>query len=204
MQTTNISSPQKPSTASPSKSIGPYRTITTTYAPFTILQKNSKFEDSPIKRVKQFDDDKLIKSIKLIKPNRESSKSCSKSQDKIIIKDIKDDSQYIGSYNGKVREGFGKLYNAQGIFIYEGQWYNDQYHGNGILFNHEVNSQFTKYVGQFQLGYKYGAGIEYYRDGSMYVGNFESDCRNGMGQLTKKNGEKFNGLWLKGKMISRI
>ncbi|CAK94645.1 unnamed protein product (macronuclear) [Paramecium tetraurelia] len=204
MQSTNPSSPLKPSTSTPSKSIGPYRTIITTYAPFTTLRKNSKAEDSPIKKVKPFHDDKLIKSTKLIKPNRELSKSYSKSSDKIIVKDVKDESQYIGSYNGKVREGFGKLFNAQGILVYEGQWFNDQQHGNGILYNHDVNAQFTKYVGQFQFGYKYGAAIEYYRDGSMYVGNFESNCRNGMGQLTKKNGEKLNGLWLKGILISRI
>ncbi|CAD8096707.1 unnamed protein product [Paramecium primaurelia] len=204
MQSTNTSSPQKPSTASASKSIGPYRTIITTYAPFaTTHLKNSKIQDSPIKKVQKLDDDILIK---LIKTNREMSKKYSKSSDKIIIKDIKDEQQqeYIGSYNGKVREGFGKLFNAQGILIYEGQWFNDQQNGNGIMYNHDVNSQFMKYIGEFQFGQRCGAGIEYYRDGSMYVGNFEYDCRNGMGQLTKRNGEKLNGIWLQGKLISKI
>ncbi|CAD8107514.1 unnamed protein product [Paramecium sonneborni] len=204
MQSITTESPQKPSTVSSSKSIGPYRTLITTYAPFVSHQKISKEEDSPIKQVQQFDTNKLIKSSKLIKPRRELSKSQSKSSDKIIIKDIKDEDQYIGPYNGKVREGFGKSFNGQGRLIYEGQWVNDQPHGNGIYYNNDLNSQFTKYVGQFQAGQKCGAGIEYYRDGSMYVGNFESDCRNGMGQLTKKNGEKLNGLWLKGKLISKI
>ncbi|CAD8188778.1 unnamed protein product [Paramecium octaurelia] len=201
MQSTNTSSPLKPSTASASRPIGPYRTIITNYAPFaTTHQRNSKVEDSPIKKVQNFDNDTLIK---LMKSNREVLKKYSKSSDKIIIKDIKQEQQEdIGS--GLYRTGLGKLYNAQGILVYEGVLFNDQMHGNGIMYNHDVNSQFTKYIGEFQFGQRCGAGIEYYKDGSMYVGNFESDCRNGMGQLTKKNGEKHNGIWLKGKLISKI
>ncbi|CAD8108005.1 unnamed protein product [Paramecium sonneborni] len=202
MQSTNTQSPQKPQTVSPSKSIGPYRTIITTYSPFSTLPKNIKVEDSPIKKVEQFDCNKSINTLN--KPIREMSKSYSKSSDKIIIKDIKNEEQYIGQYNENLREGIGKLFNSQGVLIYEGQWLNDQLHGNGIYYNNDINSQFTKYIGQFQFGQKFGAGIEYYRDGSIYVGNFESGCKNGMGQLTKKNGDKLNGLWLKGKLISKI
>lgn len=32
-------------------------------------------------------------------------------------------------------EGFGKLYYQSGKIAYEGQWRNDQFYGNGILYN---------------------------------------------------------------------
>ena len=68
--------------------------------------------------------------------------------------------------------GKGTVYNKNGSILYEGDFVNDKFEGNGK----EIYDNGNYYIGQFLNGYKNGKGIEYNKDGSiLYKGDFVND-----------------------------
>ena len=64
------------------------------------------------------------------------------------------------------------------------------------------------YVGEFQSGKFSGQGTFTWGDGEFagdkYVGEFFKGKRSGLGTYTFSNGDKDHGIWEKGKLIERI
>ena len=90
----------------------------------------------------------------------------------IQTKFLEDGSFYRGMLlkNG-VRTGQGILYNALGKEIYNGDWENDEFNGQGIL-------------------YVSNAGLQYEQfDFLSYEGNFKNGKFDGLAKITNKNGE---------------
>ena len=72
--------------------------------------------------------------------------------------------------------GKGTLYFSDGNIIYDGEWLDDKYEGNGKLFN--INGEY--YIGQFKNGLKHGKGKEYDKNGNIiYDGEFINDKKIG-------------------------
>lgn len=82
--------------------------------------------------------------------------------------------------------------------IYEGEFRNDKFNGNGILITKEF-----RYEGGFLNGKKNGKGkIEYIAEGQVYEkyeGNFINDYKDGYGIEILENGTCYKGNFSKGK-----
>lgn len=68
---------------------------------------------------------------------------------------------------------------------FTGLYKNGKFHGEGILENKRLS---YKYEGDFKAGIKEGSGTERYKNGTIYVGEFKRNMRNGKGKLTKMTG----------------
>lgn len=93
--------------------------------------------------------------------------------------------EYIGQFKNGREEGFGvqKIKNI----TYEGEFINGL--KNGLI----KSTQKTRFgditfEGTYKNGFKHGYGKEKNYDGSLYIGDYKDDNRNGEGTLYKKNG----------------
>ena len=75
-----------------------------------------------------------------------------------------------------------------------GEIFDDNFNGIGTLT--EVNG--TTYTGSFVSGLKSGHGVQKYRNGENYVGQFERNMYNGKGKLTRNDGTVLDGMWVDG------
>ncbi|CAD8208557.1 unnamed protein product [Paramecium octaurelia] len=130
-----------------------------------------------------------------------------------------DQSIYIGDWFKKKREGFGLLINDN--YLYEGQWQDDKYHGNGrIIYGNSnayigqfkqglyhgegfyiqnINQANTIYEGEWVLGLKNGMGKEQMPDGTIFMGQFKDNERHGHGKLFSiRDSYVFEGQWIGG------
>lgn len=64
--------------------------------------------------------------------------------------------------------GYGTYTKANGLEKYEGQWMNDQQHGQGK----ETFADGSIYEGHFIGGARNGEGVIHYTDGAVYRGQF--------------------------------
>lgn len=140
---------------------------------------------------------------------------------------LDDGTEYVGGWKNNLRHGFGQHFTAKGV--YEGEFVDDLYEGNGIYFiwNDFPNmdglegrfvlysggwlagkmsgkgQQWTlkgdSYDGDFLLGKRDGNGVMNYSDGSKYEGQWEKDLRHGIGKLTKANEDWFQGEYVNDK-----
>ncbi|CAD8131488.1 unnamed protein product [Paramecium pentaurelia] len=170
-----------------------YRSLPQTAFPTRNINRNAT-QQSPQKIPKREFDYKLIQSQ--TQNLNASSHSLSRLRSDTPITIRGQNYRYVGQMNGNQREGVGSYYTNE--LEYEGQWYNNVYHGFGKLYQDGKLS----YQGQFKNGLKYGAGIEYYEDESYFVGNFEKNQKNGIGTLYKKN-ENIQGLWQNDKLLEK-
>ena len=103
--------------------------------------------------------------------------------------------KYIGYFKEGNRHGDGILYNKDESILYEGNFENDFFNGEGKYYY--CNGDY--YIGGFYNGLKDGEGTLY--DGLkniLYSGNYKNDSYNGFGILFYPNrnyyeGEFFNG-----------
>ena len=106
--------------------------------------------------------------------------------------------------------GNGKLYYANGKLAYEGEWYMDEFHGFGKVFNdncliqeemfdyrdfNQLDEQWQYYEGSLVSDSKEGFGKIVLGNGEHYEGYFSSDRLNGEGKFTRKDGEVIQGIW---------
>ena len=130
---------------------------------------------------------------------------------------------YKGYFSYGTKNGQGILVsdglNGTTKYIYEGNFLNDKFNGNGtITYNfmsytgNFVNGQISgsgvylhpngsKYVGNSVNGKYDGFGEYYFADGSYYIGNFSNDKFNGNGELSNVNGTKQKGVWQNGNYV---
>ena len=79
--------------------------------------------------------------------------------------------------SGYFHNCFGQWKTSDGNEVYQGEFQNDMYEGNGQItyFNGD------RYVGEFKKNMKYGFGTYYYANGNKYVGEFKDRKVNGEG-----------------------
>jgi len=76
--------------------------------------------------------------------------------------------------------------------MYEGDFINDKFEGNGKLI--KENGEY--YIGQFKNHLRNGKGIVFYKNGNiMYEGSFVDDKKEGNGKFIFKTGEYYIGNW---------
>ena len=98
---------------------------------------------------------------------------------------------------------------------YEGQWFIDQFHGKGKVYNDiptEIPGQFDYknfddldekwkyYDGTLVSDSKEGFGKLVLSNGECYEGQFENDKVHGSGKFTTFSGEVINGVWRNNKL----
>ena len=105
-----------------------------------------------------------------------------------------EDSQfkYNGDYLNNLKHGFGLLTNNLNQKIYIGDWKVDKYHGQGVLYNINIDSTL-----EGEIDYK--NVIMEKLPWKMYEGEFQNGEFHGMGSLSFVSGERLNGKFLKGK-----
>lgn len=113
----------------------------------------------------------------------------------------KDGSVYTGSVVNGVREGKGKYRcNGPKIFVYEGEWHDGLFHGEGICYYGEEGCEHY-YEGHFENGLRCGKGTMHYPTGNVYEGEWHNDKRHGKGKfLWKESGSYYIGDFVEGRM----
>ena len=67
---------------------------------------------------------------------------------------------YSGEYINAKRNGKGKLHHPEN-YDYEGEFYEDQLNGYGVMTKTHGKGKGNKYVGQFEANEKHGKGVYY-------------------------------------------
>ena len=102
---------------------------------------------------------------------------------------------YIGQWVNGLAHGKGTIYYKNGSILYDGDFVDGKYEGNG----RENYENGTHYIGQFLGGYRHGKGVMYYNNGSiLYEGDFANDIIEGNGKLIRENGTYYIGQFLNG------
>lgn len=100
-----------------------------------------------------------------------------------------DEAKYIGYYKNDRAEGFGRFIAKEDK--YEGEFQNDGAYGFGI-YNHDNE---TIYVGYWVDDSQERYGIEKWKDGSEYRGEFYNGKKHGIGTYFWIDGSKYEGNW---------
>jgi len=95
-----------------------------------------------------------------------------------------DGTYYIGSFQLNDMNGYGKLYDAESIVLYSGEWLNGTYHGWGI---HYFDGKDIQYEGYWKEGIAHGRGCLYLETGEV---DFDGIFRDG---LAYESREKSSG-----------
>ena len=87
----------------------------------------------------------------------------------IVIIYVKDGKYFIGGFKNGCRYGAGRLYNADGIILEEGNYVNDKFDGIGKIYLN--NGKY--FLGMFKNGLKHGKGMLCDKEGKqLIVGEF--------------------------------
>lgn len=107
--------------------------------------------------------------------------------------------RYFGETTDGKADGFGMgVVSSKGI--YEGNWGNNQRHGQGIY----TWANGDRYEGQFVADKKDGFGIYYFSSGERYEGEWKNDLREGLGSMYDKTGKiLLSGEWKADKLIDK-
>ena len=116
----------------------------------------------------------------------------------------KDGSVYTGTVVNGVREGHGKYrHNGNDVFVYDGDWKDGQFHGNGICYYGEEGCEHC-YSGNFEHGLREGFGTMHYPTGNVYEGEWHNGKRHGKGKFSwKESGSYYIGDFVDGKMTGK-
>jgi hypothetical protein len=103
--------------------------------------------------------------------------------------------KYEGTFKNGYESGQGLLYDAANKLIYDGNWENGLFNGEGAL-----TYPMEKYKGGFLNGKKHGKGsYENFEDSTKYTGDYVNDEATGFGTYTTKKGFKYIGEFKKDK-----
>lgn len=94
---------------------------------------------------------------------------------------------YDGDWRDNKMEGFGILYYQSNRKAYEGLWVNDQFHGQGMLFNDKPIP--------FDEPFDFNNFDDIDDFWESYEGHFDCDEKDGKGRLQFSNGEIFEGVF---------
>jgi len=103
---------------------------------------------------------------------------------------------YVGKKIGDLRHGFGRYQYPGGTYVYEGEWFEGEKHGHGVLRFTDQGRYAecgSEYEGQFRMGEMTGDGERRWMDGSSYTGQFMEGEREGVGEYIFADGTKFAG-----------
>ncbi|EAR97020.1 kinase domain protein (macronuclear) [Tetrahymena thermophila SB210] len=107
-----------------------------------------------------------------------------------------DGSRYDGEILNNQRHGYGTLLSSDFQVIYQGDWQNDTYHGQGKFFNPLAENLFDEYeYSDFDV-----ALSQYWES---YEGEFYEGKLDGFGTLMLTNGEKLVGNFKKGRICGK-
>jgi hypothetical protein len=104
-------------------------------------------------------------------------------------------SQYKGQWNNDVKEGFGIQVNSDNT-KYEGEWLNNRFHGRGTLWVKKGKTYIRQYVGDWVNGQMDGQGIYYYDNNEIYRGDWKNGKKSGNGRYEYKTGDVYIGDFL--------
>ena len=109
----------------------------------------------------------------------------------------KDGTIYYGYLKNNLYNKYGTL-SKKGKKIYEGNWKDGKYYGNGTLY---YDNGKVQYKGEWLYGKKNGYGILNFEDGrKKYEGNWKDEKFYGTGTLYYDNGKfQYKGGWIYGK-----
>lgn len=110
---------------------------------------------------------------------------------------------YKGTFFEGKYHGTGELRNNKNV-VYLGEFKNDFKHGHGMEMTLKRKKNPTKgesglvkkstYNGEFVEGYRCGEGVEDTQHG-VYKGNWKDNVKCGKGEMTYKNGDRYEGEW---------
>lgn len=108
-----------------------------------------------------------------------------------------DGSKYDGQYT---RRGEAVKRQGSGVFFdggarYEGQWHDDEMHGEGTL----AYDTGATYAGTFTSNMFNGRGKYTWPDGTVYDGQWRANAMHGEGVYTDAQGRRWTGRWYDGK-----
>ena len=101
---------------------------------------------------------------------------------------------FIGTYVDGEIEGKGKTFNA-GVPVYDGNFTNGKYDGEGILFDEEG---MIRYEGEFKEGEYEGKGKLHEKDQIIYEGTFEKGLYSGNGVEYRNKKKVYEGTFVNG------
>ena len=106
---------------------------------------------------------------------------------------------YVGSFNiNEQYHGYGVLYDLEGSTRLEGLWSNGLLNGYGRLF--KGKGEYA--VGNFKSNLLNGEnGYYYYKDGSVFNGEFVNGVPNGSGRISFEDGSVFEGSFVNGEKV---
>ena len=105
-----------------------------------------------------------------------------------------DNLNYVGEMKNNLFNGVGKLTYLDDGSYYEGEFFDDWPHGNGVYSWPDGQ----KYKGEFFESVFNGNGVMFYPNGEKYAGEFKDDLKHGSGIYTWPNGNSYNGQWKEG------
>jgi len=119
------------------------------------------------------------------------------------IMQYKDGSMICGFFKKGNLNGKGVYYNKDMQVVYSGNWEDNLYHGNGILYYSKLNM--ILYQGYFKKGYYSGFGKLYHKNTKLaYKGYFEEGKYDGKGQMYDLKGNMvLDGFWDKDNFIKK-
>lgn len=103
-----------------------------------------------------------------------------KKNGKGVIKNNLSQMVYEGEFKEDLYDGEGVLVLENGL-VYSGSFSRGKRHGKGLLFSNEDK---FRYEGEWKHDMKFGNGTETYPDGTSYVGEFSNNKKNGKGRVT--------------------
>ena len=89
----------------------------------------------------------------------------------------KDGLRFVGYFDKGIKANYGKLFNKEGLLLYDGEYKNNIRNGQGTFYYPGG----LKYVGEFENGIREGKGIFYWDDGTYWDGNFKDNEMDGEG-----------------------
>jgi hypothetical protein len=109
------------------------------------------------------------------------------------------DWRYDGAFNERGQNGKGSFTFGDGS-VYTGVFLNGLANGKGKYVGFDGN---TIYEGDFKDGRFDGQGVYFYPDGRFYEGGFSEGTFDGEGKATDADGTAVSGIWEKGVQIMR-
>uniref|UniRef100_A0A8C3WSC6 MORN repeat-containing protein 1 n=1 Tax=Catagonus wagneri TaxID=51154 RepID=A0A8C3WSC6_9CETA len=106
--------------------------------------------------------------------------------------------RYEGELSSGMREGLGRLVDADGQ-VYWGLFHRNRQHGQGRT----VFRNGDEYEGDWVQGQRQGHGVLRCADGSTYEGQWHSDVFSGLGSMAHCSGAIYRGMWINGHPVAR-
>lgn len=113
--------------------------------------------------------------------------------------------EYMGEITNGQIQGNGKAI-FKNLDIYDGQWKNGKMSGKGIykFWDKEKDKYTQVYEGEFKEGVRDGFGEMTYSNRDKYVGVWQNDFRTGEGICWFADGSIFHGIWKFDTMIRGV